>query len=232
MCYRTKITLCKNLILTKLKSYVRSALKSNPEKAFEDKYQEVLWQIDVSIIIPQDDLYTLSWQTEFGGHLLDTPILYADPNESDFDETQTQGPDTFWSHGSFFLTQATVKSNKLIPLLTHLQNILQTLYRLAKVKTLQPQQTYIILIVQNKHLRQTQTLKLKVNLCNIHHRGRVTPFRRLNLRILLQKKFRRKNPETLGAVNIIYTPFLIVTTRRYSKIIDVCKNQLQALYKV
>ena len=31
---------------------------------------------------------------EFGGHLFDIPIIYTDPNASDFDESHTQGPHT------------------------------------------------------------------------------------------------------------------------------------------
>ena len=68
--------------------------KYNPEKPPEDNYQEAQWQIDDNIVIPQDDLYTLAWEVEFGGHLFDIPIIYTDPNAIGFDESYTQGPDT------------------------------------------------------------------------------------------------------------------------------------------
>ena len=68
--------------------------KYNPEKPPEDTYREAQWQIDDKIIIPQDDLYTLAREAEFGGHLFYSPIIYTDPNATDFDESHTQGPDT------------------------------------------------------------------------------------------------------------------------------------------
>ena len=68
--------------------------KYNPEKPPEDNYQEARWQIDDNIVVPQDDLYTIAWEAEFGGHLFDIPIKYTDPNAIDFDDSHTQGPDT------------------------------------------------------------------------------------------------------------------------------------------
>ena len=68
--------------------------KYNPETPPEDNYQEAQWQIDDNIVVPQDDLYTIAWEAEFGGHLFDIPIIYTDPNAIDFDESHTQGPDT------------------------------------------------------------------------------------------------------------------------------------------
>ena len=68
--------------------------KYNPEKPPEDNYQEAQWQIVDNIVIPQDDLYTIAWEAEFGGDLFDIPIIYTDPKAIDFDESYTQGPDT------------------------------------------------------------------------------------------------------------------------------------------
>ena len=68
--------------------------KYNPEKPPEDNYQEARWQIDDNIVVSQDDLYTIAWEAEFGGHLFDIPIIYTDPNAIEFDESYTQGPDT------------------------------------------------------------------------------------------------------------------------------------------
>ena len=67
--------------------------KYNPEKPPEDNYQETQWQIDDKIVVLQDDLYTIAWEAEFGGHLFDIPIIYTDPNAIDFDENHTQGSD-------------------------------------------------------------------------------------------------------------------------------------------
>ena len=76
--------------------------KFNPEKPPEDNYQEARWQIDDYIIVPQDNLYTIAWEAEFGGHLFDIPIKYTDPNANDFDGIQTQGPDTAIIPRSYF----------------------------------------------------------------------------------------------------------------------------------
>ena len=76
--------------------------KYNPEKPPEDDHQEARWQIDDNIIVPQDDLYTIAWEAEFGGHLFDTPIIYTDPNAIDFDDSHTQGPDTVIVPRSYF----------------------------------------------------------------------------------------------------------------------------------
>ena len=76
--------------------------KYNSEKLPEDNYQETQWQIDDNIVVPQDDLYTIAWEAEFGGHLLDIPIIYTDPNAIDFDESHTQGPDTVIVPRSYF----------------------------------------------------------------------------------------------------------------------------------
>ena len=76
--------------------------KYNPEKPPEDNYQEAQWQIDDNIVVPQDDLYTIAWEAEFGGHLFDIPIIYTDSNAIDFHESYTQGPDTVIVPRSYF----------------------------------------------------------------------------------------------------------------------------------
>ena len=76
--------------------------KYNPEKFPEDNHQETQWQVDDNIVVPQDDLYTIAWEAEFGGHLFDIPIIYTDPNAIDFDDSHTQGPDTLIVPRSYF----------------------------------------------------------------------------------------------------------------------------------
>ena len=76
--------------------------KYNPEKPPEDNYQETQWQIDDNIVVPQEDLYTIAREAEFGGHLFDIHIIYTDPNAIDFNESHTQGPDTVIVPRSYF----------------------------------------------------------------------------------------------------------------------------------
>ena len=84
-----------NSTLTKTQNLLRIRLrKYNPEKPPEDNYQEAQWQIDDISFIPQDDLHTFAWKTEFVGHHLDIPIRFTNSNAIDFDESYTQGPDT------------------------------------------------------------------------------------------------------------------------------------------
>ena len=97
-----------NYIVRKLNTYKTQFLhrirlrKYNPEKLPEDNYQEAQWQADDDIVVPQDDLYTIAWEADFGGHLLDIPITYTDPNAIDFDESHTQGPDAVIVPHSYF----------------------------------------------------------------------------------------------------------------------------------
>ena len=103
-----KVLLNNSYIVRKLNTNKNQTLhrirfrKFNPEKPPEDHCQEAQWQIDDNIVVPQDDLYTIAWEAEFGGHLFDTPILYTDPNATDFDESHTQGPDTVIVPRSYF----------------------------------------------------------------------------------------------------------------------------------
>ena len=86
--------------------------KYSPEKPPEDNYQEAQWQMDDNIVVPQDDLYTIAWEAEFGRHPFDIPIIYTDPNAIDFDESHTQAPDTVNVHAPIFTIQVTVKTGK------------------------------------------------------------------------------------------------------------------------
>ena len=89
--------------------------KYNPEKPAEDKYQDVQWQIDDSIVIPQDDLYTLAWEAESGGRLFDIPIIYTDPNANEFDEKYRQGADTVIVPRSYFHDSTDGQNGKTCP---------------------------------------------------------------------------------------------------------------------
>ena len=39
-------------------------------------------------------MYTFAWEAEFGRHPSNIPIIYTDPNASDFDGSQTERPNT------------------------------------------------------------------------------------------------------------------------------------------
>ena len=90
--------------------------KYNPEKPPEDNYQEAQWQIDDNIVVPQDDLYTIAWEAEFGGHRFDIPIIYTDPNAIDFDDSHTQGLDTVIVPPSYFHVSSDGQTRETCPI--------------------------------------------------------------------------------------------------------------------
>ena len=90
--------------------------KYNLEAPPEDNYQGARWQIDDTIVAPQDELYTIAWESEFGGHLFDIPIIYTDPNAIDFDESYTQGPDTVIVPRSYFHDSSNGQNRETCPI--------------------------------------------------------------------------------------------------------------------
>ena len=90
--------------------------KYNHETPPEDNYLEARWQIDDNIVVPQDDLYTIAWEAEIGGHLFDIPIIYTDPNAIDFDDSHTQGPDTVIVPRSYFHDSSNGQNMEICPI--------------------------------------------------------------------------------------------------------------------
>ena len=90
--------------------------KYNPEKPPEDNYSEAQWHTDDNIVVPQDDLYTIAWEVEFGGHLFDIPIIYTNPNGIDFGDSHTQGPDTVIVPRSYFHDSSDGQNRETCPI--------------------------------------------------------------------------------------------------------------------
>ena len=90
--------------------------KYNPKELPEDDYQDAQWQIGDNILVPQDDLYTMAWEAEFGAHLFDILIIYTDPNAIDFDESYTQGSDTVFVPRSYFIGLSDGQNRKTPPI--------------------------------------------------------------------------------------------------------------------
>ena len=112
----------KNYIVRKLntnKTHILHRIrlrKYNHEKPPEDIYQEDRWQIDDNIVVPQDDLCTIAWEAEFGGHLFDIPIIYIDPNAINFDDSHTKGPDTVIVPHSYFHDSSNGQNRETCPI--------------------------------------------------------------------------------------------------------------------
>ena len=89
--------------------------KYNPEKPPEDNCQEAQWQADDNIVVPQDDINTIAWEAEIGGHLFDIPIIFTDPNAIDFDDSRTQGPDNVFVPRSYFYDSIDGQNKEICP---------------------------------------------------------------------------------------------------------------------
>ena len=117
-----RVLLNNNYIVRKLNTNKSQILhrirfrKYNPEKPPEDNYSETQWQTDDNIVVPQDDLYTIAWEAEFGGHLFDIPIIHTDPNAIDFDDSHTQGPDTVIVPRSYFHDSSDGQNRETCPI--------------------------------------------------------------------------------------------------------------------
>ena len=146
--------------------------KYKPQKPTELKYQEAQLQIEVNNITPQDDLYTIAGEAEFGGNLFDFLIIYTDPDASDFDESHSHGPDTDIVPRSYFHDSSDGQNWESCPafdlLVVHPSN--------PKSHD-QNQDAETTTNVRHKDSsKQTRTLQPTTSLYNIPHRGRVTPF--------------------------------------------------------
>ena len=106
-----KLNTNKNQILHRIRPR-----KHNPEKPPEGNYQETQWQIDDNIVVPQDALYTIAWEAEFGRHLFDIPIINTDPNAIDFDDSHTQGPVTLNIPRSYFHDSSNGQNKETCPI--------------------------------------------------------------------------------------------------------------------
>ena len=147
------INLCQNLILTKLKSYKESFSENitlkNPLKKIITKLNG---RLTVVFLYLKMTYIPLAWEAEFGGHLFNTTLSILTPTQMILMRVTHRDQILLFFRSPIFNTQATVKTWKFAPLMTHLWYILQFLYRMAKIKTLRPLHSYVIVIVQRKNL--------------------------------------------------------------------------------
>ena len=122
------------------------------------------------------------------------------------------------SRAPIFLIQATFKTGKLDQLLTHHHCIPQILKRMVKFKTLSPLQTYVIMIVQNKHRSQSRTLKPQYETIQCLTSRQSDPFQKLKITILLSRLFRKMNQVILQAVKTTCSVIQTLFTRRHTDI--------------
>ena len=82
-----------------------------------------------------------------------------------------------------------VETRRLTSILTNLQQLIQIMNHAVKFRTLRPLRTYKVATAHTKHSSQTWIVKLQTSLWKTHRHGRLTPSRRQNLMISLQKTF-------------------------------------------
>ena len=158
-----------------------------------------------------------------GGQLIDILNIYTDPTATDFDESNTQGPNTAVVPRSFLHDSTEVQNQETCPNSDPSVVHPSEPNSQGQNTTLRPLQTYVILIVQNKHLSQARRLKPNMNLYNIRNQGKTTTLQRLKSTILLLKFFHKTNLVILEAVTSICALILTLISQKYTEF-DVCKN--------
>ena len=201
--------------------------KYNPEKPPIHNYQEAQWQIVDNIVVPQDDLFTLAWEGEFGGHLIDILIIYIDHNAIDFDESYTQGPDTVIAPRSYFHDSSDGQNGETCPIsdpfIVHPSNPRSN-------GQSQDTETTTDLAYNDSSEQKSEPSTDTETACESMSQ---TPSRhsetlqRLRSTILLPKIFRETKLVILEAANTTYDPILTQITQKYTDI-DVCNNFIQA----
>ena len=81
--------------------------KFDPNKHFEDNFREERLQPDEEITFPQDDLYTISWETNFGDQLAtrgNEPIPTSLPNSEQPVTAETNSSDAHEKEAEYIIT--------------------------------------------------------------------------------------------------------------------------------
>ena len=79
-----------------------------PNQPLEDSFREQRLQPDEEIVIPQDDLYTITWETDFGEQLTtrgNEPILTSLPNGERPNATETNSSDAHENDADYIITK-------------------------------------------------------------------------------------------------------------------------------
>ena len=175
--YRTIITLCENLKATRPKPYIGrfsgSTTLKPPLMAVIRKSKGTL-----TLILSYRKIINTPWHGR--RYLEDTCLIFLSTIQTlrqlVLMKVTQRDQILLLSRAPIFIIQMVLRTGKPAMLLIHLQYNLQNPNSMVKVKTLRPQQTYVILIVPIKLPSQTLSLILHTNLYIIHHRARATPF--------------------------------------------------------
>ena len=79
-----------------------------PNQPLEDNFREQRLQPDEEIVIPQDDLYTITWETDFGEQLATRgtePIPTRLPNGERPNATETNSSDAHENEADYIITR-------------------------------------------------------------------------------------------------------------------------------
>ena len=108
-----KIILYDELRQTRLKYCIGLALKTlSLNKPLEDNFREQRLQPDEEIVIPQDDLYTITWETDFCAQLVTRghdPIPTSLPNGERPSAAETNSSDANENEADYIITRDETK---------------------------------------------------------------------------------------------------------------------------
>ena len=217
-------------MLTKLKSYTESASKNTVLKNF---LMTAIRKPNGRLMIVL--LFHKMIYTPLQGkqNLVDTYLTFLSyiliPMQLILMNVKHRDKILLLSHAPIFMIQVTLITGKPAPLLTHPYYIPQILDCMYEVKILRLPQTFIILIIPNKHPSQIRTSKLHINLCNNHHPSRMTTLQYLRSTILLSKLFLKKDVVILEAANTTHALILALITQKNTDSY-VCKNLSKLLF--
>ena len=85
-----------------------------PNQPLDDNFREQQLQTDEEIVIPQDDLYVISWETDFGEQLVtrgNETIPTSMPNGERPDATDTNTNDVTENEADYIITREEEESN-------------------------------------------------------------------------------------------------------------------------
>ena len=202
--------------------------KYNPEKPPEESYQETKWQIDDNIVFPQDDLYTIAWEAEIGGHIFHIPIIYTDPHAYDSDESYTQGPNTVIVPSSYSHDSSDGQNRKTCP-----SSDLTVLHPSNPKSHGQSQDIETTAdLTHNDNCEKTSELSTDTETAcepmpQPPSKQSDNPST-LEIMILLPKTFRKTNLVILEAANTTYALIQILITQKYTDI-NLCKVLFEPL---
>ena len=188
--------------------------KYKPEKPAEDNYLEAQWQSDDNIVIPHDDLYTIAWEAETGGHLFAIPIICSYPIAIDFHESYTQGPESGIVPRSYFHDSSDGHNREVFP--TSDPSLVHPSITKYHGQSQEVETTRKLHYIDSSTRAPESSTDLETAYQPMQQppMDRLTTLQRLRSTIVLPKLFRKTNLVILEAANTTYGLILTLMTEK------------------